>query len=262
MRRPPDEWSPRESASPRRRPESRHRTTGSAREERLVEAFKTLATGLAAECDPLGLLQTLVESCTALFDVIAAGVLLVDVQGELEVVASSGEANRIVGVLQLAARAGPCIECVESGRVVAQSDISQSPARWNTFARAALAQGFPSICAIPMGAEDTTIGTLALLGSAVGEPDRSDLRAAQALAAVAAAGIRHDRAARAADAARTHLTLALESRVIIEQAKGVLASAHDVTMDAAFSILRGYARDHGTKLSAVAEAVVARRLRI
>jgi hypothetical protein len=199
-------------------------------EEELIETFAILADTLLTGYDVVELMQTLVESCTSLFDVEAAGILLVDGNGELE--------------------------------VVAQPDISASPARWSQFRREALAQGFTSVYAIPMGVKDTMIGTLNLLKSTVGELGRSDVRATQALAAVATVGILHERALRESNAIRDQLASALEARVVIEQAKGVLAHTHGASMDETFSFLRGYARSHGQKLSVVANDVVAHDLRI
>ena len=127
---------------------------------------------------------TLEEKLIETFDTLA-DTLLVDGDGQLEVIASTSEASRLVEVMQLSAQAGPCIDWFRSGAVVSQPDISARPARWSQVAREALAQGFASVYAIPMGLKDTTIGTLNLLRSTVGELDPSDVLASQALAAVA-----------------------------------------------------------------------------
>ena len=232
------------------------------REERLVDTFAELADTLVAGYDVVDLLQTLVESCAELLEVDAAGILLANDAGELEVVASTSEASRIVEVMQLGAEAGPCIEGFVLGKVVSVPDISQSPDSWWEFRRTALAQGFGAAYSIPLRLRDTTIGSLNLLRTAVGELRQQDIRAAQALADVATIGILHERTLRETTTVRDQLSNALNSRIVIEQAKGVIAHTHDMSVDEAFNLLRAYARSNHLGLSDVAAQVVARTLAI
>jgi GAF domain-containing protein len=226
----------------------------------MLEVFATLADTLVADYDMVELLQLLVESCQDLLDVEAAGLLLADHNGELEVVASTDEESRLVETIQLSAEAGPCIESFRTATVVSVPDIAAAPERWHRFKAAALQNGFASTCAVPMRLRDTTIGSLNLLRTEPGELNREDLRAAQALADVATIGILHERSFRASDVTRAQLQLALNSRVTIEQAKGVLAHTHGISPDRAFDRLRTYARSHQLPLSLVAERVVRREL--
>jgi len=212
--------------------------------------------------DVVDLLQTLVESCADLLEVDAAGILLADEHGELDVVAATSEASRIVEVMQLGAEAGPCIESYRTGEVVSVSDISQSPDEWSAFRASAGDQGFAAAFSVPLRLRDTTIGALNLLREAVGQLREQDIRTAQALADVATIGILHERTLRETAIVRDQLSNALNSRIIIEQAKGVIAHTHDTSVDHAFDLLRGYARSNRLGLSEVAAQVVARAITI
>lgn len=230
------------------------------RDEELFEIFVTLADTLVDEYDVVELLQSLVDACESLFDIEAAGLLLADGNGELDVVASTSEESRLVELMQLSAEAGPCIDCFLTSAAVVEADIRDSPAQWSRFQEAAQAQGFLAVTALPMRLRDETIGTLNLFRHEVGELNERDLRAAQALADVATIGILHERTVRAGDETRDQLQNALNSRVIIEQAKGVVAFTHTISMDDAFTRLREYSRSNRVPLVRVAAQLVAREL--
>jgi transcriptional regulator with GAF, ATPase, and Fis domain len=230
------------------------------RQQLLLDAFATLADTLVADYDVVELLQTLVETCQSALDVTAAGLLLADGSGNLDLVASTSEESRLVEVMQIGADAGPCIEAFRTGKVVSLPDITQAPEKWSSFQDSAREQGFASVYAIPMRLRNNTIGALNLFRDATGELDAEDIRAAQALADVATIGILQERALRASDSIREQLQLALNSRVLIEQAKGVLAYTHDLSMDEAFARLRRYARSNGLPLADVAKGLVQRTL--
>jgi GAF domain-containing protein len=226
------------------------------RESRLLQTFAELADTLVADYDAVDVLQRLVDTCQEVFDTGAAGILLVGSDGDLEVIASSSEASRIVETLQLGADAGPCIESFRTGAVVSVPDIADVPPDWALFRDGALSQGFASALAVPMRLRDTTIGSLNLLRTAVGELDASDLVAAQALADVATIGILHEQTVRESTELSQQLQTALNRRIVIEQAKGVVAHTHDVGMDAAFNLIRAYARSHQLSVSTVAARLV------
>ena len=230
------------------------------RQDRLLDVFASLADTLVDDYDVVELLQMLVDSCRTLLDVSAGGLLLADEQGELEVVVSTNDESRLVETIQLSAEAGPCIDSFRSGSIVSIPDIAQAPASWEPFNRAALDGGFRSACAVPLRLRDTTIGSVNLLRTEVGELNDHDVRAAQALADVATIGILHERTMRATESTREQLQLALNTRVTIEQAKGVLAHTHGVSMEAAFEMLRRYARNNRLPLTGVAEQLVQRRI--
>lgn len=233
--------------------------TGS-REERLVGAFVTLADTLVADYDVVDLLQTLIESSAELLDAAAAGLMLADERGALSVVAATSEESRLVEMMQFSSGNGPCLEAFASGRVVTVYDVAAEAARWPEFAAEALMQGFRSVHAVPMRLRGSVIGTLNLFRTEVGALDAKDAAAAQGLADVATIGILQERGIRESQIARTQLQNALESRVVIEQAKGVIAQLRGLDMDAAFAVLRGHARSTGQNLRDVASRVVDRPL--
>jgi GAF domain-containing protein len=234
-----------------------------SREAGLLEAFATLADTLVADYDVVEMLQVLVDTCRDVLDVTAVGLLLADPDGgTLDLLASTSEETRIVETIQIGAEAGPCVDCFHTGRPTLVPDIEATGDRWPEFRAAAAEQGFLGVFAIPMRLRDQTIGALNLFRSGGGDLDPGDLRAAQALADVATIGILHERSFRANDVLRDQLQGALNSRVAIEQAKGVLAHRHEVDMDEAFRMLRGYARSNRLPLAAAARGVVERRIRI
>ena len=232
------------------------------RTERLFDAFATLADTLVAGYDVLDLLQSLVEYCHELLDVDSAGILLANADGELEVVASTNEANTLIEIMQLDANAGPCLESFRTRAVVSVPDIDVGSDRWPDFTDIARAQGIHSVYAIPLRLRQTTIGTLNLMREQRGEINQYDIRAAQALADVATIGILQERTIRDASTIRDQLQRALSSRIVIEQAKGVVAETAKVSMDTAFDRIRSHARKHQTPLSEVARQLVAGEVRL
>jgi GAF domain-containing protein len=228
------------------------------RERRLVDTFVTLADTLVAGYDVVDLLQTLVEACAELLDASAAGLLLADDSGDLAVVASTSERSRLVEMMQLHSGHGPCVEAYTTGAVVEVEDLELLSSRWPDFREEALAQGFRSVHAIPLRLRGTVIGTLNLFLSEPGLMSPEDASVARGLADVATIGILHERTIRENSVAREQLQHALDSRVVIEQAKGVIAQTRNVDMDAAFRILRAYARSNNLNLHDVAARVVAR----
>lgn len=231
------------------------------RTQQLFEAFATFADTLVVGYDVLGLLQTLVETCRDLLDVDSAGILLLSASDDLEVVASTSESNRLIEVMQLDANAGPCMECFRTRSVVSVPDVDVDSARWPAFCATALEQGIHSVYAIPLRLRDNTIGTLNLMRNERGEPNQHDVQAAQALADVATIGILQERSVRDASTVRDQLQNALSSRVIIEQAKGVVSETSNLTTEEAFQAIRRYARSHETALSVVAQQLVDGNLR-
>jgi GAF domain-containing protein len=230
------------------------------REAQLTATFVTLADTLVADYDVVDLLHTLIDSCAELLDSVGAGITLAATAGRLEVLASTSEASELVELMQLRAGQGPCIEAYLTGEVVAVADVNDVVDVWPLFARSALAQGFLSVHCIPMQLRGETIGSLNLFRDSLGMLPHDDIAAARGLADIATIGILHQRAISEADVARQQLQQALDSRVLIEQAKGVLAHTHALDMSAAFILLRTHARQNGARLQDVARDVVERRL--
>ena len=223
--------------------------TAIAQQARLAEVFVVLADTLVADFDVAALLDLLVRTCVDDLGATAAGLLLSDHQGVLRVAASSSEATALLEAFQLQAEEGPCLDAFHSRRPVS-ADLTAVDNAWPTFAPFAVAHGIRSVDALPMRLRDASIGALNLFYER--QPQDVDLRVAQALADVATIGILHQEGARAGDLIIEQLQAALNSRVLIEQAKGVLAATGDIDMDAAFQRLRRYSRDNNAKLSVLA----------
>jgi GAF domain-containing protein len=227
-------------------------------DERLAEAFVELADTLVAGFDLMEFLQTLTERCVELLEVDAAGLLLADSRGALRLVAASTEQARVAELFQIQNDEGPCLDCYRSGQVVAIGDVGAAGAlqRWPRFAPAAREMGFAGVHAIPMRLRDQVIGTLNLFRTAPNGLDPAVARAARALVDVATIGILQERAVHHQEVMAGQLQVALNSRVIIEQAKGILAERLRTSPDEAFVILRRYARDHNHPLTQLAGDVI------
>jgi transcriptional regulator with GAF, ATPase, and Fis domain len=226
------------------------------RETALLDAFVLLSDTLGDDYDVVDLLDKLVHAAVDLLHVTAAGLLLDDQRGRLSVMASSSEETRLLEMFQLASSQGPCLDCVATSTVVTSADLAADAARWPLFVPAALTAGFGSVHAVPLRLRASTIGALNLFTEAPQSLTAGDARIAQALADVATIGILQQRSAHRSSVLAEQLQSALNSRVVIEQAKGVLAERRALGMDDAFGLLRRHARDHNLKLSAVAGQVV------
>jgi GAF domain-containing protein len=234
--------------------------TQAEKERRLNDAFATLTHTLVHDYDFIELLQTLVEISRDVTGALEVGLLLADKHGRLEVVTSTRENGDLVETMQRGADAGPCHQCYLTGEIVTDPHIADSPVEWAAFRNAALALGLESVVAIPMRFRDTTIGVLSLYGDEATHPDERDLRAGQALADAATISILHERALHDTDLLQQQLTLTLNTRVLIEQAKGVLAQLHGIDPDDAYTELRDYARDRNETVVNIASRLVNRTL--
>jgi transcriptional regulator with GAF, ATPase, and Fis domain len=224
--------------------------------ELLSDTFVELTDTMVAGFDVIDFLHVLTDRSVLLLDVSAAGLLLADPRGELRVVAASSEAARLLELFQLQDDQGPCLDCYRSGQPVQAADLDASAARWPRFAPAALQAGFAAVQALPMRLREQVIGALNLFRAVPGEFDPADVRVGQALADVATISLLHERSMRHSDALNEQLQTALNSRVVIEQAKGKLAERLGVDMDQAFSLLRDFAKNRNLRLSDLAQAFI------
>lgn len=222
----------------------------------VADVFVTLADTLVADYDVVDLMDRLVNACAELFDIAAAGLLLVDQRGGLQVVASSSEQAHVLELFQLQSDQGPCLDCISTGQSVTVGDLDEGRQRWPRFVEAASAGGFNSVHAVPLRLRTDVIGGLNLFGSDRRALSAHEQRLAQALADVATIGILQQRSAHRSAILAEQLQTALDSRIAIEQAKGVLAQLGRTDMDTAYRALRRYSRDNNLKLGAVAAAVV------
>jgi GAF domain-containing protein len=222
----------------------------------LIRTLVELADSLVDEFDVVDVLTLLAARSVEALDVSAAGIMLASVEGDLRVVASSSEAMRLVELFELQAGEGPCWDCFRSGEPVGVTDLASAGDRWPRFTPVAVGAGFSSVHAIPMRLRGTVIGALNLFRDVHVDLSAEEVRAGQALADVATIAILQRPSSRDVQQVNEHLAYALNTRILIEQAKGVLAERSGVDMEAAFSALRHYARAHQQLLSEVARAVV------
>jgi transcriptional regulator with GAF, ATPase, and Fis domain len=230
------------------------------REARLAESFVALADTLVADFDVIDLLHTLAERCLELLGAGEAGIMLADQRGGLRIAAASAESARLLELFELQVSEGPCLECYTSGMPVVSRDLKADYGRWPHFTPRAHADGFRAVSAIPLRLREQVIGALNLFHVQPGGLDQAGQRVGQALADVATIGILQERALRRGEILSEQLQTALNSRIVIEQAKGILAEhgGAQLTMDDAFNALRGYARAHHRRLSELAADVVDR----
>jgi GAF domain-containing protein len=235
---------------------------GTSREARVSAAFVTLADTLTTNFDVVDLLHTLVEECAGILNVEAGGLMLADAEGHLQLMTSTSESADLVEIMQLGASAGPCIDCFTTGTVVSVPDIQHSGGRWPAFQKAALQQGFHSAHATPMKLRGQIIGTMNLFNTTRGAVSPRDSAIAQALTDVATIGILQERLIREGHLVADQLHSALDTRIIIEQAKGVIAHSLSLEMPNAFTVLRSYARNNNLTIRSVAEQISYRTLTV
>jgi transcriptional regulator with GAF, ATPase, and Fis domain len=222
----------------------------------LVSTFLALTDTRAADFAPMVMLQHLVEQCSVFFEGADAGIILKMDDGTLAVIASSSSQARVTDVLELSVGEGPCIEAVHDGVVVHASDADEIRTRWPRFAVRADAVGYQAVHAVPLRLRETILGSLNLFLTTAGGLDESDAATARALADMASIGLLQNRALTETQAARARLEYALETQVLIEQAKGMLSVSLVVTIDEASEILRLRARADRMSLRDVAQLVV------
>jgi GAF domain-containing protein len=222
----------------------------------LSDTFVELADTMVADFDVIDFLHLLTDRTVLLLAASAAGVVLADPRGELRVAAASSEKAGLVELFQLQNDQGPCLDCFRTGRPISAADLTGPDQRWPRFAQAATQAGFRTVEALPMRLRDQVIGALNLFRAEPGRFETADLRIAQALADVATIGLLHERNVRRSETVAEQLQAALNSRVMIEQAKGKLAERYGIDMDRAFTMLRGYARNTNQHLTDVARDFV------
>jgi GAF domain-containing protein len=222
----------------------------------LSDTFVDLADTMVADFDVIEFLHVLTDRSVALLAASAAGVVLADPRGQLRVAAASSEEAGLLELFQLQNDQGPCLECFRTGRPVTATDLAGPGQRWPRFAQAAIDAGFRTVEALPMRLRDQVIGALNLFRAEPGQFDPADVRIAQALADVATIGLLHERNVRRRDTVAEQLQAALNSRVVIEQAKGKLAERLGIDMDRAFTMIRDYARNTNHHLTDVARDFV------
>ena len=226
-----------------------------ARETMLARALVELADNLVSDFDVAELLLVLTDRCVDVLDVAAAGIMLASPAGDLRVMASSSEEMRLLELFELQSQEGPCLDCYDTGQPVVNIDLGGDDPRWPQFAQRATAAGFRSVHALPMRLRGAVLGALNMFHLDTGQMRPADVAAAQALADVATIAILQHRAATEAKFLNEQLSEALNTRIVIEQAKGMIAQQHSVDMETALTALRDHARTHNLRLADLARHV-------
>jgi GAF domain-containing protein len=225
-------------------------------QQRVTAVFVELADTLVDDFDIIEFLQMLASRCVELLDVAAAGLMLADHRDTMHVVAASDEQARLLELFELQHDEGPCRDCQKSGKPVINAVLRAQGDRWPAFTPRALADGYLSVTAVPLRLRRRAIGALNLFRVTEDALDADQLTLAQALADSAAIGIIQQRAISQGEILTVQLQAALSSRVVIEQAKGVLAERLQVDMGDAYRMLRRHARDHDLRLTDLARQAV------
>lgn len=227
----------------------------------LGETMVTLADNLVNDFDVIELLTMLADRCVSILDVSAAGLMLAGPDGNLRVIASSSEQMRLLELFELQTDQGPCLESFQTGEPVTHRDLTTATARWPKFAEEAIAAGFRSVHAVPLRLRGNVIGALNLFHTELDGIDDEELQAARALADIATIAILQYRATIGSHELIDQLNTALNTRILIEQAKGIIAERQHLDMERSFAALRQHARDHNLRLADVAAALVAGTLK-
>ncbi|HVA04950.1 MAG TPA: GAF and ANTAR domain-containing protein [Acidimicrobiales bacterium] len=226
------------------------------REEWLARTFVELADTLVADFDLIDFMSVLVERCAELLDTAEVGLALAAARGELRVMASSSERMRALELIEFQNDEGPCRDCLLSGERVLNVRLDQAEDRWPRFAPQARESGFQMVHALPLRLRSDVIGAMNIFSPGLVELSGEDVNLTQALADAATIGILQERAVKHGTDLAGQLQGALNSRIVIEQAKGIVAERRHVDMDEAFALLRSYARSNRKQLSDVARAII------
>jgi len=216
---------------------------------------------LPARYDLEAALSELTESVTAVLGLSGSGVTMAD-DGRLRFVTAVSQASGELERNQEEQQAGPCRDAYDTGEVVRVSDVRQESARWPEFSATATRLVVAGVAGIPMRLADKIIGALNLYSPEPREWSDEDIAVAGVLADVATSYVVNASKLRQQEQLTEQLQAALESRVVIEQAKGITAYKHAVTIEQAYQLMRRHARSNNASLRLVAEAIVAVGLQV
>lgn len=224
--------------------------------QRLAQVFVELADTLIEDFDVVDFLQTLTERCVELLGVDAAGLMVTDQRGGLRLVGATLETARVLELFELQIQEGPCLECYSTGRAITNVALSEANTRWPVFTPVAVEAGFGATHALPLRLRGTIIGALNLFSTKTAPLSDDDVAVGQAMADVATIGLLHQRSLHEQTVLSEQLQTALQSRILIEQAKGVLAARAGLSVAEAFTRMRAHARRTSTSLTSIAQAVI------
>lgn len=233
----------------------------SERESDIVRSLTRLAGRLVSGDDQFELLSDLSDSCARILDADAAGVSVHDGEA-LRFVAASSEQMRLIELFQAEQQEGPCLDAFRSGAHVHVADLHDATTRWPSWTPKALHLGFQAADAFPLRLRDESVGALNVYSAATRQLPARDVAVAQAFADIATIAMLQERALADQKVVRDQLQRALDSRVLIEQAKGIIAERNRVHVDDAFEAIRHHARSTNTRIGDVARDIVDGRLHL
>ena len=228
-----------------------------SRERLLIRTLLELADTLIADYDVVDFLYLLCDRAVELVDADAAGVLLMNASGALEVAAASSHEMRTLEQVEADAMRGPCVEAHRSGRRVDAGDVTLDRRRWPEVADEAGSLGFHGVHADPLSLRGRPIGALNVYRRTAGPFTDDDAAVVAGLAGMAAIGIVNERTVSDAETESRHLQRALDKRTVVDQATAVLAERLGSDHDFAFHRLRRYARSNNQQLRDVADRFMA-----
>jgi transcriptional regulator with GAF, ATPase, and Fis domain len=228
-------------------------------EQRIAEVFVELADTLVDDFDVLDFLHVLTDRCVELLEVSSSGLMLSDERGHLQLVAGTSRTTQDLELLELEMEEGPCVDAFVTAEPIVNVSLTDAARRWPNFTRAALDSGVQRTTALPMRLRGRVIGALNLFSGDDEDMTPTKLALGQAMADIATIGLLNERSLREKTVLSEQLQTALHSRVVIEQAKGVLAARFGISVADAFNRLRKHARRSGSSLTDLAAAVVAGR---
>ena len=226
------------------------------RQTQLVEYFVHVADTLLEDFDLVDLLHDLTVNAALVSGAASAGLVLLDHQDRVRYMAASNEEGRLLELFQIQNGDGPCLDAIRGGRPVVNADLGEAADRWPQFAPAARAAGFQSVHAFPLRLGGQTMGALNIFGAEHSRFDPEEVRLVQGLADIATIAIVQERSRHPVEIVTEQLQTALNSRIVIEQAKGALARSESITPAQAFEVLRETARHTHQKISDVARSVI------
>ncbi|MGR8010679.1 ANTAR domain-containing protein [Streptomyces hypolithicus] len=232
--------------------------TSMSREQQVSEVFVKVADSLIDDFDLIEFLEQLCAHCVTVFGVSAAGILLGNEKETLHTIAASDETTHLLELFALQHDQGPCLECYRTGTARINIDLGDPAATsaWPAFATRALSSGFHTSHTFPLRLRDRAVGAMNLFHASQQPMSPQDASLAQAFADVATIALLQQRDLDQEQAERAQLQRALTSRIVIEQAKGILAERWNVDPDVAFAALRTYARAHQLRISDCARQII------
>jgi GAF domain-containing protein len=220
----------------------------------LTRALIGFARTLAAGYDVSDVLHDLPDRVTSVLNIAGAGVS-VRHDGAVRFVTVDHETIAALERVAEENDQGPCVDAIGTGQRVLISRLGDHAARWPDYTAKAAKLGIVAVAAIPMR-NAARIGALDLFDTSEHHWTQEEVDIADVFADIATAYVLHASQLERDRRTIEQLQHALDSRVIIEQAKGILAGERKISIDQAFALLRKHANDRNATLRAVAEAVV------